>query len=89
VTAWMLLDYGEVISLPQPADDIAAMPALAGQTLVTTTQRWRRSPQGVPSASSTPVTNAVKLIGMRSKSPSMPITRYPRAVRPGCRWSSP
>jgi putative hydrolase of the HAD superfamily len=29
LTTWILLDYGEVISLPQPADDIAAMEALA------------------------------------------------------------
>ncbi|MCW2919816.1 MAG: hydrolase superfamily-like protein [Actinomycetia bacterium] len=42
MTAWMLLDYGEVISLPQPADDIAAMAALAGQTLATFQDRYWR-----------------------------------------------
>ncbi|MEU7451215.1 HAD-IA family hydrolase [Streptosporangium roseum] len=31
VTGWMLLDYGEVISLPQPAEEVAAMAVLAGQ----------------------------------------------------------
>ncbi|MDP9865942.1 MULTISPECIES: HAD-IA family hydrolase [Streptosporangium] len=31
VTTWMLLDYGEVISLAQPAEEVAAMAAVAGQ----------------------------------------------------------
>ncbi|MEV7008111.1 HAD-IA family hydrolase [Streptosporangium sp. NPDC051022] len=31
MTTWMLLDYGKVISLPQPAEDMAAMAALAGR----------------------------------------------------------
>ncbi|GAA3093798.1 HAD-IA family hydrolase [Streptosporangium carneum] len=31
MTTWMLLDYGEVISMPQPAGEMAALAALAGR----------------------------------------------------------
>ncbi|GLW11123.1 haloacid dehalogenase [Microtetraspora sp. NBRC 13810] len=41
-THWTLLDYGEVISLPQQAGDIAAMAALAGQDDETFRDRYWR-----------------------------------------------
>lgn len=39
---WMLLDYGEVISLPQPAADVAAMAAHARQSPATFHDRYWR-----------------------------------------------
>ncbi|MGW0591121.1 HAD-IA family hydrolase [Streptosporangium sp. NPDC002607] len=42
MTTWMLLDYGEVISMPQPAGEIAVMAELADQDLATFGDRYWR-----------------------------------------------
>ncbi|WP_329423528.1 HAD-IA family hydrolase [Streptosporangium sp. NBC_01495] len=40
MTTWMLLDYGEVISMPQPSDATAAMAELIGQDHATFRDRY-------------------------------------------------
>ncbi|MBB2910840.1 putative hydrolase of the HAD superfamily [Streptosporangium becharense] len=42
MTGWLLLDYGEVISLPQPAEAVAALAALAGQEPAVFGERYWR-----------------------------------------------
>ncbi|MEU6740818.1 HAD-IA family hydrolase [Streptosporangium sandarakinum] len=42
MTTWMLLDYGEVISLPQPPEDVTAMAVLADLDTETFLDRYWR-----------------------------------------------
>ncbi|MGS2647981.1 HAD-IA family hydrolase [Streptosporangium sp. G12] len=42
MTTWMLLDYGEVISMPQPSDATASMAKLIGQDEATFHDRYWR-----------------------------------------------
>ncbi|MEU4408760.1 HAD-IA family hydrolase [Streptosporangium sp. NPDC023963] len=42
MTTWMLLDYGEVISMPQPSDATASMAKLIGQDKATFHDRYWR-----------------------------------------------